>query len=231
MVRLVKGAYWDTEIKRSQVEGLKDFPVFTRRSATDISYIYCAKKLLSRDDRIYPQFATHNAHSVCAIQELAKDGASFEFQRLHGMGEVLHRLVKEKNNTRCRIYASVGTHRDLLAYLVRRLLENGANSSFVNQLVDETVPAEIVANDPFEVFEGLTDNSTNLITKPGELFYPSKVNSMGWDLSNVDEVESIWRARLHFEKIRWQAAPVLAVQHEGEPVLMEANPANYGDKV
>ncbi|MGE0232851.1 MAG: proline dehydrogenase family protein, partial [Flavobacteriaceae bacterium] len=121
MVRLVKGAYWDSEIKRAQVEGLAGFPVFTEKAATDISYLCCAQKLLGMTGRIYPQFATHNAHTVAAILEMAEDGAAFEFQRLHGMGEVLHRRLHEQEGTRCRIYAPVGAHRDLLAYLVRRL--------------------------------------------------------------------------------------------------------------
>ena len=140
MVRLVKGAYWDTEIKRAQVEGTQNFPVFTRKAATDVAYICNAQKLLIMTDRIYPQFATHNAHTVAAILELATDKSTFEFQRLHGMGEALHDIVLTDEQTRCRIYAPVGAHRDLLAYLVRRLLENGANSSFVNQIIDETVP-------------------------------------------------------------------------------------------
>ena len=129
MVRLVKGAYWDTEIKRAQVLGLDGFPVFTRKVNTDVSYIACAKKLLGMTDRIYPQFATHNAHSVATILNLAADRSVFEFQRLHGMGESLHDAVLGEHGTRCRIYAPVGAHEDLLAYLVRRLLENGANSS------------------------------------------------------------------------------------------------------
>ncbi|MGA1235098.1 MAG: proline dehydrogenase family protein, partial [Lutimaribacter sp.] len=141
MVRLVKGAYWDSEIKHAQVEGLKTFPVYTRKVATDVSYLCCASKLLGMTDRIYPQFATHNAHTVAAILEMAADQTdSFEFQRLHGMGEALHDMVRKTAQTRCRIYAPVGAHRDLLAYLVRRLLENGANSSFVNQIVDASVP-------------------------------------------------------------------------------------------
>lgn len=151
MVRLVKGAYWDTEIKRAQVEGLSDFPVFTKRSATDCSYIYCAEKLLNMNDRIYPQFATHNANSVAMILEIADKDTAFEFQRLHGMGEALHRITLERENVRCRIYAPVGPHRDLLAYLVRRLLENGANSSFVNQIIDLNTPAEDIALDPIEI--------------------------------------------------------------------------------
>jgi RHH-type proline utilization regulon transcriptional repressor/proline dehydrogenase/delta 1-pyrroline-5-carboxylate dehydrogenase len=140
MVRLVKGAYWDTEIKRAQVEGIDGFPVYTEKAATDVSYIANARKLLGLTDRIYPQFATHNAHTVAAVLHMAGDPEAFEFQRLHGMGETLHTQVMAAENTRCRIYAPVGAHRDLLAYLVRRLLENGANSSFVNQIVDEDVP-------------------------------------------------------------------------------------------
>ena len=148
MVRLVKGAYWDSEIKRAQVEGLPGFPLFTSKTATDVSYIAHAKKLIGYADRIYPQFATHNAQTVAAILELA-GGVPFEFQRLHGMGERLHDIVLTETQGRCRIYAPVGAHRDLLAYLVRRLLENGANSSFVHQIVDESIAPEEVARDPF----------------------------------------------------------------------------------
>ena len=145
MVRLVKGAYWDAEVKRAQVLGLTSFPVFTRKQSTDASYIANARKLLGLTDRIYPQFATHNAHTVAAIMDMATDKTAFEFQRLHGMGERLHDIVLTDHQTRCRIYAPVGAHRDLLAYLVRRLLENGANSSFVNQIVDADVPPAVVA--------------------------------------------------------------------------------------
>ena len=137
MVRLVKGAYWDSEIKRAQVEGISDFPVFRCKSATDVSYLCCAKNLLGMTDRIYPQFATHNAHTVASILELASDYSAYEFQALHGMGEVLYRQLMAAGDLRCRIYAPVGAHRNLLAYLVRRLLENGANSSFVNQIIDD----------------------------------------------------------------------------------------------
>ena len=149
MVRLVKGAYWDSEVKLAQVEGWPGFPVYTQKAATDVAYIACARKLMSMGDRIYPQFATHNAHTVAAVLEMAPEGAAYEFQRLHGMGESLHTNVMAAQGTRCRIYAPVGAHSDLLAYLVRRLLENGANSSFVNQIVDEDVPPEVVAKDPF----------------------------------------------------------------------------------
>ncbi len=150
MVRLVKGAYWDSEIKHAQELGLAGFPVYTSKAHTDMSYLLCAEKLLTLTDRIYPQFATHNAHSCSAILALANDRNCFEFQRLHGMGESLHQIVMASSGTRCRIYAPVGAHRDLLAYLVRRLLENGANSSFVNQIANDRISPEQIARDPFE---------------------------------------------------------------------------------
>ena len=175
MVRLVKGAYWDTEVKRAQVEGLGAFPVFTTKAATDVSYIANARKLLNMTDRIYPQFATHNAHTVAAILDMATDSEAYEFQRLHGMGERLHDIVLQEQKTNCRIYAPVGAHRDLLAYLVRRLLENGANSSFVNQIVDEDVTPETVAADPFET---LLQPHPVIPTGP-EIFLPERENSAG----------------------------------------------------
>ena len=190
MVRLVKGAYWDTEIKHAQVEGHDGFPVFTRKPSTDVSFIACAVQLLGMTDRIYPQFATHNAHTVASILELARDNKAFEFQRLHGMGEALHQTVLKQHDTRCRIYAPVGAHSDLLAYLVRRLLENGANSSFVNQIVDEDVPPEEVAADPFSLAEGYAGSAHNpAIRLARDLFAPERLNSRGYDLSDPREVE------------------------------------------
>ncbi len=218
MVRLVKGAYWDTEIKRAQVEGIDGFPVFTSKAATDISYISNARKLLRMTDRIYPQFATHNAHTVAAILKMAEDKSAFEFQRLHGMGEALHDIVLKQEGARCRIYAPVGAHRDLLAYLVRRLLENGANSSFVNQIVDEAVPAEIVARDPFED-AGTSDAS--LLHGP-ELFAPERTNSKGFDLTDLPTLEAIDAARTPFRKTTWAAVPILvsdARPEASQPVL------------
>ncbi|CUH68371.1 Bifunctional protein PutA [Thalassovita gelatinovora] len=197
MVRLVKGAYWDTEIKHAQVEGLTDFPVFSRKSATDVSYIANARKLLRMTDRIYPQFATHNAHTVAAVLEMAADlpRDAFEFQRLHGMGEALHGLVLRDEATKCRIYAPVGAHRDLLAYLVRRLLENGANSSFVNQIVDEDIPAETVAACPFaQLDRELAAGGPGIATGPN-LFEPERRNSVGFDLFDVTELSRIDTAR------------------------------------
>jgi RHH-type proline utilization regulon transcriptional repressor/proline dehydrogenase/delta 1-pyrroline-5-carboxylate dehydrogenase len=225
MVRLVKGAYWDTEIKRAQVAGLAAFPVFTAKHHTDISYIANARKLLSMTDRIYPQFATHNAHTVAAILHMATDRNAFEFQRLHGMGEALHDIVKDAEGTRCRIYAPVGAHRDLLAYLVRRLLENGANSSFVNQIVDTDVPASEVASDPFDA-----QDVPHLPTGP-ELFAPERPNSMGWDLTHRPTRSTIEEARMPFATVQWSATPLVATEADNgatEPVI---NPARPGDTV
>ncbi|MEX0316720.1 MAG: bifunctional proline dehydrogenase/L-glutamate gamma-semialdehyde dehydrogenase PutA [Ruegeria sp.] len=223
MVRLVKGAYWDTEIKRAQVAGVDGFPVFTQKAATDISYIANARKLLGLTDRIYPQFATHNAHTVSAILHMAQDGQPYEFQRLHGMGETLHGLVKDQQNTRCRIYAPVGAHRDLLAYLVRRLLENGANSSFVNQIVDENVPPEEVAADPFETVL----HPANPLPKGPELFAPERPNSRGFDLTHAPTLAEIDTARDAFRAHHWYARPLLAAPEapdSDEPVINPANP-------
>ena len=231
MVRLVKGAYWDSEIKQAQIDGVADFPVFTRKSATDVSYICCAKKLLNMADRIYPQFATHNAHTVCAILEMAKSGQSYEFQSLHGMGEAMYRQLRQDKNLHCRIYAPVGVHSDLLAYLVRRLLENGANSSFVNQIIDKNVPAEIVASDPFaRVFSDLGAKSTS-IKKPADLFAPVRVNSHGWNLQNIDDLKRIELARAPFENKQWNARSILAVKPKGELKRAIFNPANSDEKI
>ena len=224
MVRLVKGAYWDTEIKRAQVMGMDAFPVFTRKAATDISYIANARKLLGMTDRIYPQFATHNAHTVSAILHMAGD-LPFEFQRLHGMGEALHNIVKEKNRNRCRIYAPVGAHRDLLAYLVRRLLENGANSSFVNQIVDKSVPPEQVAADPFESIKAPAPH----LATGAQLFAPERPNSAGFDLTHVPTLERIEEARAPFRTHTWSAAPLLAGSAAPEEAVAVQNPADAAD--
>ncbi len=156
-VRLVKGAYWDTEIKRAQVQGLDSYPVFTRKAHTDVSYLACAQRMLGsagKNGALFPMFATHNAHSAAAIVERAtQDGIApdaFEFQRLHGMGEALYDEIvsADKLDIACRVYAPVGSHQDLLPYLVRRLLENGANTSFVNRIGDATVPIADIVADP-----------------------------------------------------------------------------------
>ncbi|MFD1913186.1 bifunctional proline dehydrogenase/L-glutamate gamma-semialdehyde dehydrogenase PutA [Halodurantibacterium flavum] len=223
MVRLVKGAYWDSEIKRAQVLGLRDFPVLTRKAATDVSYIANARKLLGMTDRIYPQFATHNAHTVAAILDMADDRGAFEFQRLHGMGERLHDIVLSEAGTRCRIYAPVGAHRDLLAYLVRRLLENGANSSFVNQIVDEAVPPETVAACPFAALEQPT--GTGSLRRGTDLFAPGRRNSQGLDLTDAGDLLKIETARADARDTRFEAAPLLAGKAEGAAPTPCRNPA------
>ncbi len=227
MVRLVKGAYWDTEIKKAQVEGVDGFPVFTRKTATDVSYIANARRLLGMTDRIYPQFATHNAHTVAAIHHMATDPESYEFQRLHGMGETLHTLVMEKFGTRCRIYAPVGAHKDLLAYLVRRLLENGANSSFVNQIVDEDVPAEVVAADPFAALA----ETPVTIPKGTDLFNPGRANAAGFDLSHTQTLVRIEAARAPFLHHTWEAVPLIAGDAQPDPAEIVASPSNQNDTV
>lgn len=222
MVRLVKGAYWDTEIKRAQELGIDGFPVFTSKPLTDVSYIANARKLLGMTDRIYPQFATHNAHTVNAILLMAQPDQPYEFQRLHGMGETLHQMVLEQNHTKCRIYAPVGAHHDLLAYLVRRLLENGANSSFVNQIVDEDVPPEVVAADPFDM---IADVTRTIATGP-ELFAPDRVNSAGFDLTHAPTVRQIDEARTPWLTHNWSAAPLLAEDAASGATVDVINPAD-----
>jgi RHH-type proline utilization regulon transcriptional repressor/proline dehydrogenase/delta 1-pyrroline-5-carboxylate dehydrogenase len=231
MVRLVKGAYWDTEIKRAQVLGLADYPVFTRKVNTDVSYLACAGKLLSMTDRIYPQFATHNAHSVAAVLNLAGEQDNFEFQRLHGMGEALHDHVHRHHKARCRIYAPVGEHQDLLAYLVRRLLENGANSSFVNQMVDTSITPESIARDPFTAAAELEYSSNPHIPLPKDLYGAARRNSMGWDITDLTTLEELDQARESFIAKTWQAQP-LTVAGEGATTRREIiNPADTDDIV
>ena len=224
MVRLVKGAYWDGEVKRAQVLGLASFPVFTRKAATDVSYIANARRLLGMTDRIYPQFATHNAHTVAAILEMATDTSAFEFQRLHGMGERLHEIVQEAEGTRCRIYAPVGAHRDLLAYLVRRLLENGANSSFVNQIVDASVPADVVAADPFAAIKALMPSPQSTLKTGPELFAPRR-NARGFDLTDAGDLARIEAARVPYVDHIFTAGPVLVGTAESMDALPVRNPA------
>ena len=184
MVRLVKGAYWDTEVKRAQERGLADFPVFTRKAMTDLNFLACAQQLLTLRPRLYPQFATHNALTVAAILERAGDTGGdtggFEFQRLHGMGEALYgRLLERRPSLACRIYAPVGGHRDLLAYLVRRLLENGANSSFVSRAADPAVPVEALLQRPADTIGDPAHARHPRLSRPRDLYGPGRLNSRG----------------------------------------------------
>jgi RHH-type proline utilization regulon transcriptional repressor/proline dehydrogenase/delta 1-pyrroline-5-carboxylate dehydrogenase len=225
MVRLVKGAYWDTEVKRAQVLGLDGFPVLTRKAATDVSYIANARRLLAMTDRLYPQFATHNAHTVAAVLHLAEAAGvapeDFEFQRLHGMGERLHQIVHDEFGTRTRIYAPVGRHADLLAYLVRRLLENGANGSFVHMIADRGVPPERVAEDPFEAVAV----ARSPIRTPAELFAPARKNSRGLDLSDPVAVARLDRQRAPYRRHQWASAPIIAGRVDGDETIALVDPA------
>ncbi|MCX7304687.1 MAG: bifunctional proline dehydrogenase/L-glutamate gamma-semialdehyde dehydrogenase PutA [Hyphomicrobiales bacterium] len=229
MVRLVKGAYWDTEIKRAQTLGLSGYPVFTRKANTDVSYIACARKLLSMTDRIYPQFATHNAHTVAAVLAMGPDRNSFEFQRLHGMGEQLHEAVRTAEGTRTRIYAPVGAHSDLLAYLVRRLLENGANSSFVHQLTDADVPPEAIARDPFDAVGQQGPAANPAIPLPAAIFGAARRNSEGFDITDPVTLAALEKAKGAFSaNERWSAAPVTRASGQG-PKQKVVNPARVDD--
>ncbi|EOL8940464.1 trifunctional transcriptional regulator/proline dehydrogenase/L-glutamate gamma-semialdehyde dehydrogenase [Cronobacter dublinensis] len=241
MIRLVKGAYWDSEIKRAQMEGLEGYPVYTRKVYTDISYLACAKKLLAVPNLIYPQFATHNAHTLAAIYSLAGQNyypGQYEFQCLHGMGEPLYeqvvgKITDGKLNRPCRIYAPVGTHETLLAYLVRRLLENGANTSFVNRIADNTLSLDDLVADPVSAVEKLAAQEGRVglphpkIPLPQDLYGEGRVNSAGLDLANEHRLASLSSSLLNSALQKWRALPMLenAVE-EGEltPVVNPAEP-------
>ncbi|QOT76367.1 trifunctional transcriptional regulator/proline dehydrogenase/L-glutamate gamma-semialdehyde dehydrogenase [Cupriavidus basilensis] len=229
MIRLVKGAYWDSEIKRAQVDGLEGYPVYTRKVYTDVSYVACARKLLSVPDVIYPQFATHNAHTLAAIYQIAGHNyypGQYEFQCLHGMGEPLYDqvvgpLADGKFNRPCRIYAPVGTHETLLAYLVRRLLENGANTSFVNRIADDTISLDELVADPVAVVEQMHADEGALglphprIPQPRTLYGESRANSAGIDLSNEHRLASLSSALLAGTSEAVSAVPLLGTETAG----------------
>ena len=233
MVRLVKGAYWDAEIKRAQVDGLSDFPVYTRKLHTDVAYIACAKKLLAARDCVFPQFATHNAQTLASIYHLAGTGfapGDYEFQCLHGMGEALYDEVvgPDKLDRPCRVYAPVGTHETLLAYLVRRLLENGANSSFVNRINDPEVPVADLIADPVEAVRAMPDPGAphEGIALPGAL-YADRRNASGLDLSDEHALAALADALTASGSATW-AAGEPGPGRTSEPIR---NPADHRDVV
>ncbi len=255
-IRLVKGAYWDSEIKRAQERGLQSFPVYTSKAATDASYLVCAQHLFAAGDVIFPQFATHNAYSIAAVLELAPAGARYEFQRLHGMGEVLYATVRDDGGCAplnvaggtsslpsVRAYAPVGTHEDLLPYLVRRLLENGANTSFVHQFMNPQVPVELVVRDPVSALsesqsqslQGAAQVSTGAgsqgtgaggLREPLALYGSDRANSSGTDWGNPAEVAAL-QAEVQREASRIAAGgPLLSgrrVQNADVPIVSPAN--------
>jgi RHH-type proline utilization regulon transcriptional repressor/proline dehydrogenase/delta 1-pyrroline-5-carboxylate dehydrogenase len=235
MIRLVKGAYWDAEIKRAQMDGQAGYPVYTRKVYTDVSYLACARKLLAATDAIYPQFATHNAHTLATIYTWAQERKvdDYEFQCLHGMGETLYDQVvgKVALNKPCRIYAPVGSHQTLLAYLVRRLLENGANSSFVNQIVDENVSIDSLIADPFDIARKLQGEPHPNIALPPDLYGSERKNSAGVDLSNEHVLQSLANNYAKIGAQQWQAAPLLAGKVSAHESVTIHNPADRRDVV
>ena len=232
-IRLVKGAYWDTEIKRAQMMGLPDYPVFTRKANTDLSYLACAHRLLVERATFYPMLATHNAHSIAAILEMAGNNRdNFEFQRLHGMGEGLHDQILA-DGAQVSVYAPVGSHQDLLPYLVRRLLENGANSSFVHQLLDPAVPVQKIIADPVEDAVKHPKKRHARIPRPAELYGPARRNSIGLDLTDTATTEPLLREmKVSVDNKKWEAAPLIGgkTYRDGTPRDI-ANPANWNVKI
>lgn len=236
-IRLVKGAYWDTEIKHAQIQGHAGYPVFTRKTNTDLSYLACAQKLLSERERIYPMFATHNAHTICSILDFAqesKEGVSgFEFQKLFGMGDTLYDVLLSQTpkikRVPVRIYAPVGQYRDLLPYLVRRLLENGANSSFVNKIIDKTIPPEDLSIDPLATIATHKTIAHPAIPLPENLYGRERKNSIGLDLSDrgtreqlLSEIEAAYQLRTPY-----QATPLIGGKRYNKTIPETiTNPAN-----
>jgi len=222
MVRLVKGAYWDTEVKRAQEFGMASFPVFTRKVSTDVNYLACVRRLFAAEGRIYPQLATHNAHTVAGVLTIAGNRRDFEFQKLFGMGDELYEAATDRADVPVRVYAPVGSHRDLLPYLVRRLLENGANSSFVNQLDDPRVPIDDVVRDPFIAARGFDPAHNPQVTAPMDLFGPDRPNAVGVDVLDPVALMALDAEVAPHRDTRPTAAPLIdgqAVTGDGEPVL------------
>lgn len=226
MVRLIKGAYWDSEIKVSQMFGFEGYPVFTRKNSTDVSYTACAKKLLSFPECFYTQFGTHNAYSVATILELANSTTNFEFQCLHGMGAPLYDQIVNKEIA-CRIYAPVGSHKDLLGYLVRRLLENGANSSFINRIADDNAPIDQIIEDPVARIAGLKSKPHPHIPLPIDIYGPTRKNSGGVDLSNRKTLSELKTDMDKIEKQTYTSGPIIAGKMlTATPAIPVVSPSN-----
>jgi len=225
MVRLVKGAYWDGEIKRAQMMGLASYPVFTRKALTDVSYQACARKLFANADIIYPQFATHNALTAALVREMAGDIRNYELQRLHGMGEALHDSLLAAG-LRSRIYAPVGGHKELLPYLVRRLLENGANSSFVNQLFDPDLSIDAIVADPLEEVKALDIIPNTAISAPRDLFSGSRLLAEGWDETDPDDAEQLQLAVGEALDANRAYGPIIDGASPPGPMATSINPAH-----
>ncbi len=234
-VRLVKGAYWDAEIKRGQERGLPGYPLYTRKPNTDVSYLACASYVFEQGkDVLYPQFATHNAHTVAAVASMAKKaGFEFEFQRLHGMGEELYAHVTDPSGLGipCRVYAPVGEHEDLLPYLVRRLLENGSNTSFVNRIVNENEPIDAIIADPVRTVDGFDQVAHPRIPQPLDIYQPERRNSLGVHLANGAVCKAMADRMEHVSRRPWVAAPLVGGEEKSGAAATIRNPANHADVV
>jgi RHH-type transcriptional regulator, proline utilization regulon repressor / proline dehydrogenase / delta 1-pyrroline-5-carboxylate dehydrogenase len=227
-LRLVKGAYWDSEIKRGQERGLDGYPVFTRKPSTDVSYLACARMMLANRNVLYPMFATHNAQTLATILELCGGDYGFEFQRLHGMGEELYGEVvgKDKLGLNCRVYAPVGSHEDLLPYLVRRLLENGANTSFVNRIIDEKVPVEMIVSDPIAEVEALSVKPHPRIPLPKDIYGEGRINSRGMNLYDAPALAQLAGEMEVAMQKSWDASPVVGGEVLSGKEKPSLNPAD-----
>ena len=232
-VRLVKGAYWDTEIKHAQELGLDSYPVFTRKVHTDVSYLACARLALDAGDALYPQFATHNAHTLASVMHFAGSRRDYEFQRLHGMGEELYAEIidPEKFARPCRVYAPVGSHKDLLPYLVRRLLENGANTSFVNRIVDESIDVADIVADPIMAAEEHGGAPHPRIPSPGRLFGEERRNSEGLNFADDSVMTNLLAAMQDAASHRVAAQPIVAGKSVPGKVVDSTNPADRSQTV
>ena len=234
-VRLVKGAYWDAEIKRGQERGLPGYPLYTRKPNTDVSYLACARYTFEHGKGVlYPQFATHNAHTVAAVASMArKAGFEFEFQRLHGMGEELYTHVTDASGLGipCRVYAPVGEHEDLLPYLVRRLLENGSNTSFVNRIVNENEPIDAIIADPVRTVDGFEQVAHPRIPQPLDIYQPERRNSLGVHLANGAVCKTMADRMEHVSRRAWVATPLVGGEEKGGTADTIRNPANHADVV
>lgn len=233
-IRLVKGAYWDSEIKRAQVDGLPDYPVFTRKANTDVSYLACAQKLLANRDRVFPMFGTHNAHTIAAILDLAGQvRGGFEFQKLFGMGDALYDALQEEETAQVSVYAPVGAYQELLPYLVRRLLENGANSSFVNKIYDKKIAADVLASDPVTKAQHYESKRHPKIPLPGQLYGAARANSRGIDLNDGPSVDALLSAmEKSFVVAKNIAQPLIGGKPHKNIVVQDArNPANEAEKI
>jgi RHH-type proline utilization regulon transcriptional repressor/proline dehydrogenase/delta 1-pyrroline-5-carboxylate dehydrogenase len=234
MVRLCKGAYWDAEIKLAQERGLRDYPVFTRKASSDLSYLACARRLFAHPQAFYPAFATHNAHTLAAVAEIAiSAGGSdeWEYQRLHGMGEELYDQIvgESKLGRACRVYAPVGSHEDLLAYLVRRLLENGANSSFVNRIADASLPIDALLKDPVDKTAALTVKRQTRIPLPRDLFGAERINSEGLDMNDKATLEDLRSSIEQSLRVSGRSGPAVAQHDLDADPRRFAGPAFHGD--